>query len=52
MELVNNDTLYTIGLLDYEANGGDGYTIFKESSQVINTGNTLYQVMMVVVMVK
>jgi hypothetical protein len=46
-ELINNNTRYSLSMLDFMAKGGDGYTIFSTNgSNVVNFGYTLNQVIL------
>lgn len=46
-ELINNNTRYSLSVLDFVAKGGDGYTIFStNATNVVNFGYTLNQVIL------
>lgn len=46
-ELINNNTRYSLSVLDFMAKGGDGYTIFStNATNVVDFGYTLNQVIL------
>ncbi len=46
-ELINNNTRYSLSMLDFMAKGGDDYTIFStNATNVVNFGYTLNQVIL------